>query len=65
MDNRKQSSELRTSLAAGQIVVLDKGCANSSEVSVVSQTPKRLLTTVSNGFYEWDVMTCRLTAKNN
>ena len=55
-------NSLYTLLTTGQIVGLDKDLANSREVTVVRQTPKRLYTTVtSNGIYEWDVMTYRLT----
>ena len=57
------SNKLYTLLAIGQRVGLDKDLANSSEVTVVRQTPKRLYTTVtSNGIDEWDVTTYRLTA---
>ena len=58
----EKSNRLYTLLTTGQIVVLDKGLANSSEVIVVKQTPKRLYTTVTgNGKNEWVVMTYRLT----
>ena len=58
----EKSNRLYTLLTTGQIVVLDKGLANSSEVIVVKQTPKRLYTTVTgDGKNEWDVMTYRLT----
>ena len=54
--------ELYTVLTTGQLVGLDKDLANSSEVTVVRQTPKRLYTTVTgDGKNEWDVMTYRLT----
>jgi len=49
-------------LTTGQLVGLDKHLANSSEVTVVRQTPKGLYTTVTrDGKNEWDVMTRRLT----
>ena len=57
-----KSNGLYTLLTTGQLVGLDKDLANSSEVTVVRQTPKRLYTTVtSDGKNEWDVMTYRLT----
>ena len=57
-----KSNGLYTLLTTGQLVGLDKDLANSSEVTVVRQTSKRLYTTVtSNGIDEWDVMTYRLT----
>ncbi len=57
-----KSNGLYTLLTTGQRVTLDKDLANSSEVIVVKQTPKRLYTTVtSDGKNEWDVMTYRLT----
>jgi hypothetical protein len=57
-----KSNGLYTLLTTGQLVGLDKDLANSSEVTVVRQTPKRLYTTVTgDGKNEWDVMTCRLT----
>jgi len=50
-----EGNRLYTLLTTGQLVVLDKDLANSSEVTVVGQTPKRLYTTVtSNGICEWD-----------
>tara|TARA_R110000787_G_scaffold177052_1_gene289129 strand:+ start:279 stop:500 length:222 start_codon:yes stop_codon:yes gene_type:complete len=56
------SNRLYTLLTTGQLVGLDKDLANSCEVTVVRQTPKRLYTTVTgDGENEWDVMTCRLT----
>ena len=64
IDNRKDgsSNRLYTLLTTGQLVGLDKDLTNSSEVTVVRQTPKRLYTTVtSDGKNEWDVMTYRLT----
>jgi hypothetical protein len=58
----KKTSNLRKLLFSGQIVRLDKDFANSTEVTVVSQTSKKLYTTVtSDGKYQWDVMTNRLT----
>ena len=58
----EKSNRLYTLLTTGQLVGLDKDLANSSEVTVVRQTPKRLYTTVtSDGKNEWDVMTYRLT----
>jgi hypothetical protein len=58
----KETSNLRKLLFSGQIVRLDKDFANSNEVTVVSQTPKKLYTTVTvDGKYKWDVMTNRLT----
>lgn len=58
----ENSNRLYTLLTTGQVVGLDKDLGNSSEVTVVRQTPKRLYTTVtSNGVDEWDVMTYRLT----
>ena len=58
----EKSNRLYTLLTTGQIVVLDKDLANSSEVIVVKQTPKRLYTTVTgDGKNEWVVMTYRLT----
>ena len=68
MNRNKQSkkavdSGLRALLTTGQLVGLDKDLANSSEVTVVRQTPGRLFTTVTgDGENEWDVMTIRLTA---
>ena len=50
----------------GEIVGLDKDLANSSEVEVVSQTPKRMYTTVTaigGGVVNWEVMTYRLTKR--
>jgi hypothetical protein len=59
---KPSSNRLYTLLTTGQLVVLDKDLANSSEVIVVKQTPKRLYTTVTgDGKNEWDVMTYRLT----
>lgn len=59
-----KSNGLYTLLTTGQTVWLDKDLANSSRVEVVSQTPKRMFTTVtSNGELDtWEVMTYRLTA---
>jgi hypothetical protein len=58
----KETSNLRKLLFSGQIVRLDKDFANSTEVTVVSQTRKKLYTTVTgDGKYQWDVMTNRLT----
>ena len=58
----EESNRLYTLLTTGQLVGLDKDLANSSEVTVVRQTPKRLYTTVTgDGKNEWDVMTYRLT----
>ena len=58
----EKSNRLYTVLTTGQVVGLDKDLANSSEVTVVRQTPKRLYTTVTgDGKNEWDVMTYRLT----
>lgn len=45
----------------GEEVWLDKDLANSSKVIVISQTPKRLYTTVKGNESTWDVMTYRLT----
>lgn len=48
----------------GEVVILDKEYANTSDVIVVAQSePNRVFTTVSNGSDEWDVMTGRLTKK--
>ena len=48
----------------GEVVILDKEYANTSDVIVVAQSePNRVFTTVSNGNDEWDVMTGRLTKK--
>ena len=48
----------------GEVVILDKEYANTSDVIVVAQSePNRVFTTVSNGRDEWDVMTGRLTKK--
>jgi len=51
----------------GDIVILDKGCANSGEVKVVSLTkPSELFATVCEVDDErmpWDVMTSGLTPK--
>ena len=48
----------------GEVVILDREYANTSEVIVVAQSePNRVFTTVSNGNDEWDVMTGRLTKK--
>jgi WD40 repeat protein len=59
-DNK--SDRLYTVLTTGQRVVLDKDLGNTSEVTVISQTPKRLYTTItSNGVESWDVMTYRLS----
>ena len=49
------------SLIEGQEVQLDKEHANTSKVTVVSQTPLRLYTTVKNDINTWSVMTDRLT----
>ena len=63
VDLTDKGNELYTLLTTGQLVGLDKDLANSSEVTVVRQTPKRMFTTVtSNGIDKWDVMTYRLTA---
>lgn len=61
---RETNNDLYTLLVAGQLVRLDKGRANSSIVTVVKQTPKRVYTRVTNGKNEWDVMTYRLTPCN-
>ena len=47
----------------GETVWLDKDTSNSSEVNVISQTPLRLFTSVTDGANNWDVMTSRLTKK--
>ena len=59
-----KGNELYTLLTTGQTVWLDKDLANSSKVEVVSQTPKRMFTTVTSngGLDTWEVMTYRLTA---
>ena len=58
----EKSNRLYAVLTTGQVVGLDKDLANSSEVTVVRQTLKRLYTTVTgDGKNEWDVMTYRLT----
>lgn len=63
VDLTNKGDELYTLLTTGQTVWLDKDLANSSRVEVVSQTPKRMFTTVtSNGGVDtWEVMTYRLT----
>jgi len=58
----ESSDRIYKVLTTGQLVGLDKHLANSSEVTVVRQTPKRLYTAVTrDGKHEWDVMTHRLT----
>lgn len=57
------SKELRKRFLKGSTVILDGDLSNSSEVEVVSQTPKRLFTSVRVGSRIWDVMTIRLTEK--
>jgi len=64
VDLTKKGNELYTLLTTGQTVWLDKDLANSSKVEVVSQTKKRMFTTVTSnsGLDTWEVMTYRLTA---
>ena len=64
VDLTNKGNELYTLLTTGQTVWLDKDLANSSKVEVVSQTPKRMFTTVTSngGLDTWEVMTYRLTA---
>jgi hypothetical protein len=52
---------LRKEFKEGEKVILDIKHANSSLVTVVSQTSGKLYTTVTNGKSVWDVMTIRLT----
>ncbi|MEK6829717.1 MAG: hypothetical protein AABY15_06375, partial [Nanoarchaeota archaeon] len=48
----------------GDRVILDAGFANSSEVTIVSFTPKKMFAKVrSDEGEEWETMTNRLTAK--
>jgi len=67
MDNTIQSTDLTergdlcTKYENGQKVTLDADFANTSTVTVLSQTPKRMFTTVTDGQSEWNVMTYRLT----
>lgn len=46
-----------------EVVILDEGFANSSEVTVIRQTVNRLYTEVKIYKEPWDVMTKRLTKK--
>ena len=64
VDLTNKGNELYTLLTTGQTVWLDKDLANSSKVEVVSQTSKRMFTTVTSngGLDTWEVMTYRLTA---
>lgn len=64
VDLTNKGNELYTLLTTGQNVWLDKDLANSSKVEVVSQTKKRMFTTVTSnsGLDTWEVMTYRLTA---
>jgi hypothetical protein len=56
---------LRQKFEEDEVVLLDADFANSSEVKVVNQTPRRLYTTVTgDGKDTWDVMTYRLTKIN-
>lgn len=48
-------------LTEGQIIWLHKDMSNSSQVEVISQTPKRHFTTVKADNFEWQVMTYRLS----
>ena len=59
MDTEK--SKLRELFTRGQKVHLDIDRANTSIVKVVSQTPQRLYTKVTDDDDTWDVMTYRLT----
>ena len=63
VDLTNKGDELYTMLATGQTVWLDKDLADSIKVNVVSQTPKRMFTTVTrnDGLDTWEVMTYRLT----
>jgi len=57
-----QENVFYTLLTAGQKVRLDKGFRNSSIVTVLGQSSKRMYTTVfTEGCEPWDVMTNRLT----
>lgn len=66
---QEYKSTLRQELEPGEVVILDKGFANSSEVVVVSQTPGKLFTTIhlhgEDKCKQWDVMTNRLTKKED
>ena len=59
----EKSNRLYTLLTTGQIVGLDTDLLNSSKAEVVSQTPKRMFTTIKsiNEKHTWEVMTYRLT----
>jgi len=49
----------------GDRVILDKGFANSSEVTVIDFTPNYLFATVASDGQNWDTMTNRLTPIDN
>ena len=52
---------MRKEFNTGDSVRLDKKFNNSSIVTVVSQTPQKMFTTVTSGPTTWEVMTYRLT----
>lgn len=56
-------SKMRIEYPKGTIVILDKGYANQSCVTVVCQSINRLFTTIEANGVMWDVMTDRLTIK--
>lgn len=59
-------NNLRRKFEIGEIVLLDADKASGSKVTVVSQTPQQLFTTVtSSRGNQWDVMTIRLSKYEN
>lgn len=66
---QEYKSTLRQEFLPGEVAILDKGFANSLEVVVLSQTKEKLFTTIhahgDEECREWDVMTNRLTKKED
>lgn len=58
-------TQLRAKYKRGETVILDKGTSLESEVKVVFQTEGKLFTTVTADGYKWDVMTSRLSKKED
>lgn len=54
----------KLNLKEGEVVIVDKGFANSSEVTIIEFTPRKMFALVeAKDKYQWELLTSRLSKK--